>query len=402
MASISTSPDGRRMVQFMCTDGKRRTIRLGKVSYRIAEFVKVRIEALLSAAMVGCSPDPEVSRWLASLEDVMLSKLAAVGLIPKRQVMTLKTFIDAYIHSRIDVKSGTRMSYVHARNNLIDYFGEGKVLRDITAGDIDEFRLRLVGRGLADNTIRRRCGVAKQFFRAAIRKDIIEKNPFEGIKVSIQPNTARMYFVTPPEAKLVLEACPDSQWRTIFALCRYGGLRCPSEVLGLKWSDIDWQRLKMVVHSPKTEHHQGKDRRTVPLYPELLPYLQEAFDLAAPGTEFVITRYRKKNTNLRTAFERIILKAQLKPWPKLFQNLRSSRETELTQKFPLHVVCAWMGNSQLVATKHYLQITEEHFQSATGQNGAVQNQRQHNGAQVSAAAKPFREVMSNAATCSGM
>jgi len=171
--------------------------------------------------------------------------------------------------------------------------------------------------------------------------------------------------------------CPDLQWRTIFALCRYGGLRCPSEVLGLRWSDIDWYRARMVVHSPKTEHHQGKDRRIVPLYPELLPYLQEAFELAPPGTEFVITRYRKKNTNLRTAFERIILKAQLKPWPKLFQNLRSSRETELTQKFPLHVVCAWMGNSQLVATKHYLQITEEHFQIATGRDDTVQNVRQH-------------------------
>jgi hypothetical protein len=89
------------------------------------------------------------------------------------------------------------------------------------------------------------------------------------------------------------------------------------------------------------------------------------------------TRYRKKNTNLRTSLERIILKAQLKPWPKLFQNLRSSRETELTQKFPLHVVCAWMGNSQLVAAKHYLQVTDEHFRAATGQNDEKQNSGQH-------------------------
>lgn len=60
-------------------------------------------------------------------------------------------------------------------------------------------------------------------------------------------------------------------------------------------------------------------------------------------------------------------KAQLKPWPKLFQNLRSSRETELTQKFPLHVVCAWMGNSQAVAAKHYLQVTDDHFKAAAGE-----------------------------------
>ena len=39
-------------------------------------------------------------------------------------------------------------------------------------------------------------------------------------------------------ALAILEACPDQEWRTLFALVRYGGLRCPSEVLKLKWSDI--------------------------------------------------------------------------------------------------------------------------------------------------------------------
>jgi integrase len=219
--------------------------------------------------------------------------------------------------------------------------------------------------------VRKRCGTAKQFFQAAIRKDIIEKNPFEGVKITVQANPSRMYFVTADEVKKVLDVCPNAQWRLIFALCRYGGLRCPSELLLLRWSDIDWEQGRMTVHSPKTEHHHGKDMRQVPLFPELLPHLQEVFKQSQIGTEFVITQYRKHNSNLRSHFERIICRAQLKPWPKLFQNLRSSRETELTQKFPLHVVCAWMGNSQLVAAKHYLQVTDEHFQMAVGLDGVV-------------------------------
>src|SRR5262249_37837408 len=51
-------------------------------------------------------------------------------------------------------------------------------------------------------------------------------------------------------------------------------------------------------------------------------------------------------------------------WPKLFQNLRASRETELAAAFPLHVVCRWIGNSALVAQKHYLQVTEADFERA--------------------------------------
>ena len=217
MASISCASDGKTMIQFTGIDGRRRTIRIGRVSRRIAEFLKGKVESLLSAAIIGCSPDPEVVRWIASLGDVMLGKLAAVGLIPKRRVVTLKDFINAYIRSRIDVKPGTREAYLHAYRNLIEYFGETKILREVTAGDVDEFRLLLIGKNLADNTVRRRCGIAKQFFRAAIRKDIIEKNPFEGIKVSIQPNPDRMYFITLQEVEKVLELTKVSSVIKVFS-----------------------------------------------------------------------------------------------------------------------------------------------------------------------------------------
>ena len=36
-----------------------------------------------------------------------------------------------------------------------------------------------------------------------------------------------------------------------------------------------------------------------------------------------------------------------------------------SDQFPKHVVCQWLGNSQAVATKHYLYTTDEHFTKAT-------------------------------------
>jgi len=116
----------------------------------------------------------------------------------------------------------------------------------------------------------------------------------------------------------------------------------------------------------RNEHHIGGASRLVPLFPELLPYLREVFEEASPGDVYVITRYRASNCNLRTHLHHIIHRAGLKPWPKLFQNLRSTRETELAETYPLHVVCAWIGNSQAVAAKHYLQVTDEHFERAAG------------------------------------
>ena len=43
------------------------------------------------------------------------------------------------------------------------------------------------------------------------------------------------------------------------AASRYGGLRCPSEHLALRWGDIDRERNRIRVTSPKSARH-GKSR----------------------------------------------------------------------------------------------------------------------------------------------
>jgi integrase len=379
MASISRQANGRKMIQFSGADGQRRSIRLGKVSLASAQAVKLKVENLVAASITGHAVDDETARWVAKLDDVMRDRLAAVGLVPKREAATLGAFIDAYIDGRSDVKASTRIVFEQTRGYLVKYFGSNKLLRDVTPGDADEWRLWLIGtKKLADNTVRRRCGVAKQFFRAAVRKGLIPSNPLAELVAAVQGNPKREYFVTREQTEKILKACPDAEWRLLFALCRYGGLRCPTEVLGLRWVDVDWERSRFTVHSPKTEHHPGRDRRVVPLFPELLPYLRDGFEQAPEGSEYVIMRYRKRNTNLRTQLMRIIERAGLTPWPKLFQNLRSTRQTELEDRFPSHVVCAWMGNSRPIAAKHYLQVTAEHFErAASGDGEALQNAMQH-------------------------
>ncbi len=162
---------------------------------------------------------------------------------------------------------------------------------------------------------------------------------------------------------------------TAVRLARFGGLRVPSEVRRLRWGEIDWQHGRFTVASPKTEHHDGHDARIVPLFAELRPYLLDAFEEAEPGAEYCITRYRDPAANLRTQLKRIITRAGIKPWPKLWQNLRSTRETELVEHFPAHVVTAWLGNSEQVAARHYLQVTDEHFARAAASK-ALQNPMQ--------------------------
>ena len=372
MASISKDPNGRRTIQFVRSDGKRPSIRLGKCSQRLAEAVQVRVEHLAAAQVTGGALDGETARWIAELDTQLADKLAAVGLIPKRQRATLGAFLDSYIGGRADVKPATAIVYGHTRRCLVEYFGAEKPLQEITAGDADGWRLWLLGHEkLADNTVRRRCGIAKQYFKAAARRKLIAENPFVDLVAAVRRNDKRYYFITQDEARKVLDACPDAQWRLLFALSRFGGLRCPSEHLGLRWGDVDWERGRITIHSPKTEHHVGGESRQIPMFPELRLHLEQVWEQAEPGTEWVITRYRGDDTNLRTQLQKIIRRAGLTPWPKLWQNLRSTRQTELAETYPMHVVCQWIGNSQAVAAKHYLQVTDEHYLQASQE--AVQN-----------------------------
>jgi integrase len=308
---------------------------------------------------------------VGALDSVLYDKLATVGLVlprepkPEAEAVVLGAFIKQYIDGRTDIKPRTRINLEQAQRNLLRFFGKDRRIDSIAPGDADDFRLDLMGR-LSENTARRHCGRAKQFFRAAQRKRLIRENPFADMKgCGVKANASRFYFISCEEAQAVLDACPDAQWRLLFALSRFGGLRCPSEHLGLRWGDVDWERSRITIHSPKTEHHEGGESRQIPMFPELRPYLEEVFEEAEPGTEYVITRYRNDNANLRTQLQRIIRKAGLKPWPKLFQNLRSTRETELAESHPMHVVCSWIGNSQAVAAKHYLQVRDEDFDRAS-------------------------------------
>jgi integrase len=382
MASLMTHKTGpkagKRYIIFY-RGNEREMIYLGGGPRQTAETVKLRVEYLLAAVTRGAPVDPDTARWLGDIDDELHGKLARVGLVEPRvtkeqaDAATLGPFLDAFIARKHGSKPRTRKNLKQTRDWLIDYFKEDKPLTDITAGDGDEWRAWLATQGrkkgvkLGKNTIRRHCGRARQFFTAAKKKKLIVENPFTEMKdCGVKANRERDYFVTRDEAAKVLEACPNSQLKLMFALSRFGGLRYPSEHLALKWSDIDWERNRMTVRSPKTEHHDGKESRIIPIFPELLPHLEAAFDEAKEGTENVIANRGVRNDKMTS----IIRGAGLKPWPKLFHNLRATRETELAAEFPMHVVCDWIGNSPKVAAEHYLRVTDADFDRAASTEGS--------------------------------
>jgi len=373
MASIvkqSTTDGTRYLIQLSPGENEARPkISLGEVTKKQAETAKLNIESVINCKNTGAVISPMTQEWLAGIADGLRKRLAVLGIVEMKKggpSLTVTEWANRYIESRPDVKEITKGKWENAVNKLSAFF-RGQNIEDVTTQQAKDFRVYLKSVSqLSENTVRRLIGLSRQFFKAAIDAGLLTKNPFMGQPIAVRANPARFYYVGQEMALKVLDACPDAQWRLIFGLARWGGLRCPSEVLRLKWQDVDFEHNRFTVHACKTEHHADSGIRAVPMFPELRPLFQDAFDKAIEGDVYCITRYRDKSVNLRTSMSKIIVRAGFEVWPKIFQNLRSTRETELFKMTNGNVkaVCSWIGNTPEIAMQHYAQVTEADNQEA--------------------------------------
>jgi integrase len=143
---------------------------------------------------------------------------------------------------------------------------------------------------------------------------------------------------------------------------RWSGIRCPSE-LKIKISEVLWDKSKMLIHSPKTAHHEGRESRWIPIFQEVAPLLEEAIDHARDGAVYVLgSRRNSPHTTLARQYGNILRLAGVAPYGKPFVNLRSSRETDLANAgVPWHLIQMWMGHSEKVSRDHYMQVLDGNF-----------------------------------------
>jgi len=369
MASLIRLSRGKvpsRAIQFTDPQGDRRTIHLGKVGLEAAREFKRKVEKLLAWSITNDAPDAQTSAWLAGLADPMYAKLAKVGLAaprePKSSAPGLGAWLDKFLAERVDLKPSSRKNVTRTADLLKEHFGESVPIDAITLDAAKEWRSWLASRKLAEATIRLHCRNAKAVINEAVERELIERNPFRKL-VSTAIAADRDRYVAPDEADRILEACPNVQWRTLFGLARFAGLRVPSETHVLTWADVDWQRCRLTARSPKTERYEGRERRVVPIVPKLAEVLREAFEAADEGQQHIITLSRN---NLRRNLHVVLERLGIKPWLDAFQTLRRSCETEWSQTFPQHAVSHWLGHSENVSRKHYLLVPDDLYVRAAG------------------------------------
>jgi integrase len=325
-----------------------------------------------------------------NLSDKFHEKLAKTGLIEPRRQTTLSKFINPYIEDKAKNTETTRANKRISAKTLYRFFGEDRNPETITEKEVQEYvewlpkhQIRkdgVIEVSVKPGTVATRLQHVTEFFRAMLDDKFISHDPFGSVKYSNECDSSKKIYIPAEDIYRVMKFAPDTEWRLIIALWRFGGLRRSSEVLRLKWEHVLWDQGKIIVPSSKTAHH-GKSMRTIPIFHELSAPLRDCQVDAGKGAVYVIEKHcprmmkmseeRKVGNhaaNLIEPFNKIVESAGLKPWPMPGHNLRASLVTDLYDgKYPnigIHTIAQWLGHSPAVALKHYGRVKEAEYEKA--------------------------------------
>lgn len=336
---------------------------LGKCSKSQAAAVAAHIDQLKICAELGTPIPKQTAQWLSNIGPRITDKLREFGIIGQSSSMpkTLDAFCSAYIAARNDWQPRTVKRMENVKAHLLSQFDASREIATITPGDAQRFARWCRSHFKSQSHSGKIISDSRQFFAAAIDDRLITSNPFSGINASQPHAKDRESYITEETTDGLIDST-TREFGAVIASARYGGLRIPSETLSLKWTDIDWSTSRVTVIDSKR-----KTVRVVPLFPKWRTALDNLLQSDNEPAEYVFNHARASaNKSYRNQLLTLLERKRIKPWPKLWQNLRASRETDLKAQFAgaHHVVHSWIGNSQKVSEKHYDRIHEEHFAQA--------------------------------------
>ena len=365
---FSINKDSRGFRLFVTlTDGRRKSLRLGGMGVAGKREVD-GLGHLLSALVAWKSaavPLPETSQAIITgLHPRLRSFLLDAGLLsPPKGDPTVGEWLDVFLERKCGlVKASTMRVYGRTCKQASHFFLATERISTVDGDRALAFRKWLMQprgrrcRVLAEATIRKTCAIMSEAFGCALKAGLIRQNPFlaAGIKKTVQPNRSREYFVSRDEAHLLLSACESAEERLMVGLARFAGLRTPSEIADLRWSDFDSASRTLRIRSPKTAHHADGGIRKVPVFPILMDLLED--QRACSGLSEHLLPNLRHYPSLSTRMRRIIRSAGMFQYPRALHNLRLSCISEwvLVDRRDLVTVAEWAGHTIQVMTRHYL------------------------------------------------
>lgn len=330
-------------------------LHLGKNKSHASEVYR-HVQHLEQCVKYATSPHPKTIAWASRIDAKLRDRLVKFELLDNAAASTIGELCERFVR----LKNSEHCVYTHTVANMIRYFGADLPISKVTKADAQEFKAWLFVHGrkhssrpLAEPTVAKRVKTARAIFKLAVDSRQLETNPFTGLKVGSMANPDRARYIAPDISQQIVDGVEDPEIRLVFAFARWAGFRIPSEVVRLRWSDVSFDRGSIRILESKTK------TRVCPLFPEIRRIVNQ------PGNDDDLV-FPKGLPNLRNRFLAELNRLEIEPWPRLFQNLRATRATEVDAEFGRKAESEWIGHGSDVALQHYLTVTDSTWARAVG------------------------------------
>lgn len=329
-------------------------VKLGEVEGRIDEIYSalVKEKAKISPLLIR-------QRFQGKVVDMTKVKLTAfleifINEISRRTQEYTKPTVNHYralqthLHRFLELNNQLDMELTEVNRNFLDRF-ENYLLTTPHS---------ILGKAMNKNTCNRYLTKLKVVIKNAIRKELMNKNPFDGFKISREKGNKT--FLTKEELKLINDSDLGGneslkRVRDIFMFSVYSGLRF-SDAANLKDSSVEKDEngeLWIYGYQIKT-----KDRIDIPMLNKAKE-IYDRYEESRKRTGYVLPRMssQKVNMNLKEIARFVGIRKRI--------TFHVSRHTFATQALengiPIHLVSQFLGHASLKTTEIYTHVTRKHL-----------------------------------------
>ncbi len=324
-------------------------------------------------------------------EDPATDKRAA------RDALTVAALIDAYLKDGPITKPAKRATTwaidtsnlnSHIRPllgrkiaNALTKADAARAIRDIATGKTAA-TVKTGSRGLArisggEGTARRTRITAAAMFAWGIEHGLVALNPFAGVKLTAAP--VRERFLSRAEAVQFLEALSSLEkdggiadgFADALRLLLLTGAR-KSEVLGLRWGEVDFERQRLVLPPERTKAGGQLGERRVTLSPPALEILARRKRKEAASDTFVFPASRGDGhaVGLRRAFVKACARARLTGL-RVHDLRHSFASFAIADGASLFLVSKLLGHASGRTTERYAHLASDPLQDVANRVGKV-------------------------------
>jgi integrase len=221
------------------------------MSRKLGQIIAVRENTWMIRIPMGCDPQTKQRSYynrtvhgsLRQAQQFLGRKINELGAKVERDGGRIK--LDQYLDQWLKTAKSrvTSRTYEGYESLLAKYIRPSlgkKLLVTLRPLDIQAVYQQMSDRGLSPRTVQGIHWVLHAAMRQALQWGMLLEVPTKGVKVP-RIRRAEMKVLSIEQTKLFLKFALPTMYGTLLAVAVTTGMR-PSEYVGLKWQDIDWER----------------------------------------------------------------------------------------------------------------------------------------------------------------